>query len=115
MYRFSYAEILEDASDGCRERERLAFDRAIDLLRTASEDRSNGIARSDAISFVQRLWSVLIEDLMSSENGLPEALRAQLVSIGLWIMKEADLVRKEESKNLNALIEINSMIRDGLK
>lgn len=115
MYRFSYAEILEDASDGCRERERMAFNHAIDLLKAASSAHSSAPERSDAISFVQRLWTILIEDLMSSENGLPEALRAQLVSIGLWVMKEADLVRQGESKNLTALIEINSMIRDGLK
>ncbi|MBZ6079341.1 flagellar biosynthesis regulator FlaF [Microvirga puerhi] len=115
MYRFSYAEILEDASDGCRERERMAFDRAIELLRMAGRDNASPPERSDAISFVQRLWTVLIEDLMSPENGLPETLRAQLVSIGLWIMKEADLVLRGESKNFNALIEINSMIRDGLK
>jgi flagellar protein FlaF len=115
MYRFSYAEILEDASDGCRERERMAFDHAIHLLREANNAGASSPERSDAISFVQRLWTVLIEDLMSAENGLPETLRAQLVSIGLWIMKEADLIRREESKNLMALIEINSMIRDGLK
>jgi len=115
MYRFSYAEILEDASDGCRERERLAFDRAIDLLKAANSAPPNAPERSDAISFVQRLWTILIEDLMSSENGLPEALRAQLVSIGLWVMKEADLVRRGDSQNFTALIEINTMIRDGLK
>ncbi|AWM85894.1 flagellar biosynthesis regulator FlaF [Microvirga sp. 17 mud 1-3] len=115
MYRFSYAEILEDASDGCRERERLAFDRAIDLLKAANNAPQNAPERSDAISFVQRLWTILIEDLMSSENGLPETLRAQLVSIGLWVMKEADLVRRGDSQNFTALIEINTMIRDGLK
>ncbi|QFU17651.1 flagellar biosynthesis regulator FlaF [Microvirga thermotolerans] len=115
MYRFSYAEILEDASDGCRERERMAFDHAIDLLKTANRTDASANERSEAVTFVQRLWTVLIEDLMSPENGLPEALRAQLVSIGLWIMKEADLVRQGESRNFNALIEINTMIRDGLK
>lgn len=115
MYRYSYAEVLEDASDGCRERERVAFDRAIELLRAADVKGGNSLESSDALSFVQRLWTFLIEDLVSTDNGLPEALRAQLVSIGLWIMKEADLIRRGESTNYGALIDINTAIRDGLR
>ncbi|MBF9235647.1 flagellar biosynthesis regulator FlaF [Microvirga alba] len=115
MYRFSYAEILEDASDGCRERERLAFDRAIDLLNAANANGVNSREGSDALSFVQRLWSLLIEDLMSQDNGLPEALRGQLVSVGLWTMKEVDRIRQGQSSNFGGLIDINTMIRDGLR
>jgi flagellar protein FlaF len=115
MYRFSYAEILEDASDECRERERLAFDRAIDLLKEAVAKGARSMEGVAAVSFVQRLWSLLIEDLLSPDNGLPEALRAELISIGLWIMKEADLIHRGQSENLNALIDINTMIRNGLR
>ncbi|MGO4707445.1 flagellar biosynthesis regulator FlaF [Microvirga sp. 2MCAF38] len=115
MYRHSYAEVLEDASDGCRERERMAFDRAIDLLNAANIRGANSPESSDAISFVQRLWTLLIEDLVSAENGLPEALRGQLVSIGLWIMKEADMIRRGQSSNYGTLIALNTMIRDGLR
>ncbi len=115
MYRFSYAEILEDSADECRERERMAFDRAIDLLRAAASIGAKSPESVNAISFVQRLWSFLIEDLMSQENGLPETLRADLVSIGFWIMKEADLIVQGKSDSFTALIDINTMIRDGLK
>jgi flagellar protein FlaF len=115
MYRFSYAEILEDASDESRERERLAFDHAIDRLRAAGLKGNKSPESSEAIYVVQRLWSFLIEDLMSPENSLPETLRAELISIGLWIMKEADLIRQGQSENYTALIDINAMIRDGLK
>ncbi|NIX78413.1 flagellar biosynthesis regulator FlaF [Microvirga terricola] len=115
MYRFSYAEILEDASDGCREREKLAFDRAIDLLNTASATGANSKEGADALFFVQRLWGLLIDDLVSQENGLPETLRAQLVSVGLWIMKEVDRIRQGQSSSFGGLIDINTMIRDGLR
>lgn len=115
MYRFSYAEILEDSSDECREREKMAFDRAIDLLRAAAAAGAKSLESSEALSFVQRLWSILIEDLLSPENGLPDTLRAELISIGLWIMKEADLIRQGQSDNLGALIDINTMIRNGLR
>lgn len=115
MYRFSYAEILEDASDECRQRERMAFDHAISLLKMAAAKGVSSVESSDAVAFVHRLWTVLIEDLMNPENGLPEALRAQLISIGLWMMKEADMIREGQSENFSALIDINTMIRDGLK
>jgi len=115
MYRFSYAEILEDASDGCRERERMAFDHAIDLLKAASNSRAGSHESARAIAFVQQLWSVLIDDLISEDNGLPEALRAELTSIGLWIMREADLISQGKSENFAALVDINTIIRDGLR
>jgi flagellar protein FlaF len=115
MYRFSYAEILEDSSSECREREKLALDRAIDLLKGAAANGIKSLEGREAITFVQRLWSILIDDLLSADNGLPDALRAELVSIGLWIMKEADLIQQGRSENYTALIDINTMIRDGLR
>ncbi|WP_425284352.1 flagellar biosynthesis regulator FlaF [Methylocapsa palsarum] len=58
---------------------------------------------------------MLIEDLTAADNDLPEALRANLVSIGLWIIKETDLIRCGSSENFCGLIEICATIRDGLK
>lgn len=115
MYRISYAEILEDSADECRERERMAFERVIELLTVAEEKGPTSVQSTEAISFVQRLWSLLIEDLLNQDNGLPEQLRGEIISIGIWIMKEAELIRRGESKNYKGLIEINKMIRDGLK
>jgi flagellar protein FlaF len=37
MYKFSYAEVLEDAPQASRERERQALDHCISLLRAADE------------------------------------------------------------------------------
>jgi flagellar biosynthesis activator protein FlaF len=111
----SMAMQLEDASSECREREKQAFDRAIDLLKEAAAMGSGSLEGSEALIFVQRLWSILIDDLLNPENGLPETLRAELVSIGLWIMTESDLILQGRSDNYGALIDINSMIRDGLR
>ncbi|MFC6790895.1 flagellar biosynthesis regulator FlaF [Methylobacterium komagatae] len=115
MYRFSYSEILEDAPQLARERERTAFDRALHLLRKAEAQGVDGPDRMAGIAFVQDLWNVLISDLLDPENTLPDALKADLVSIGTWIMREVGEAIAAPERSLKALIEVNTSIRDGLQ
>ena len=68
----------------------------------------------EAIYFVTRLWNILMEDLASPENGLPQELRANLISIGIWVLKEAERLRSEESDNFSGLVQVCETIRDGL-
>jgi flagellar biosynthesis activator protein FlaF len=53
--------------------------------------------------------------LAKPENDLPQTLRAELISIGLWIMREAEQIRLETSTNFKGLIEVSTAIRDGLQ
>jgi flagellar protein FlaF len=115
MYQFSYAEILQDDPREARLRERGAFERAIELLKEAEEKGPRSNESAEALAFLRQLWTALIEDLVNPENGLPESLRADLISIGLWIMKEVDLIRSEKSRNFRGLSEVCALIRDGLK
>jgi flagellar protein FlaF len=115
MYRLSYAEILEDAGDEGRARERQALDHAIDLLRLAQERGPRSPEAIEAVRFLQKLWGFFIEDLADPNNDLADKLRADLISIGIWVIKEADLVLAGTSQNFSGLIEINKSIRDGLK
>ncbi|CAO4175917.1 flagellar biosynthesis regulator FlaF [Methylorubrum populi] len=116
MYRMSYSEIMEDAPDLGRAREREAFDRALGLLHSAeSRGAAAGHERTAAISYVQDLWNLLIADLLHPENGLPKALRADLVAIGMWTMREVGEVLSTPERSLAALIEVNTSIRDGLQ
>ena len=68
----------------------------------------------EALLFVRKLWSVLIEDLAKAENDLPQQLRADLISIGLWVMREAEQIRLEKSDNFKGIVEVSQTIRDGL-
>lgn len=114
MYQFAYAEIADDTAEDCRGRERQAFDRAIALLKLAKERGAKSRESVEALLFLRRLWNALIEDLANAENGLPQALRASLISIGLWVMKEAELIRLAKSENFDGLIEMNAILREGL-
>jgi flagellar protein FlaF len=115
MYKFSYAEVLEDAPQASRERERQALDQCISLLRAADEHGPQSREATEALLFLRKLWTTLIEDLASPENDLPQALRADLISIGLWVMREADDIRLEKSTSFKDLIEVCAAISEGLK
>jgi len=115
MYRFSYAEIVEDAPTACREREYDIFGRAIELLREADGYPAQSPEMLNALVFLQRLWTVLLMDISHADNALPDKLKAQLISIGLWVMRESDRIVRGEHNDLAALIDINLMIQEGLK
>ncbi len=115
MYRFSYAEIAEDSSAVCRQRERDIFERAIRLMKEAEGTPPQSPEALEAIVFTQRLWVFLIQDLCHPDNGLPEKLKAQLISIGFWVMRESDAIVRGEHNNFAALIDVNVMIQEGLK
>ena len=65
--------------------------------------------------FVEQFWMFLLEDLANDANELPATLRASLISIGLWVSKEIDGIRRGVVANFDGLVEINSIIRDGLR
>lgn len=115
MHQLSYAEHLADSAKDCRDRERLALEHALELLETAAGAGPRSREAVEALDFTGRLWNAFIQDLVDPENDLPSVLRADLISVGLWIIKEAALIRSGESRNFRGLIEICAMIRDGLK
>jgi flagellar biosynthesis activator protein FlaF len=114
MYQFPYAEVLDDTPQSARQRERQAIERSIELLQTADAAGAQSREAVEALLFVRKLWGVLIEDLATAENDLPQKLRADLISIGLWIIREAEQIRLEKSSNFKGIIEVSVTIRDGL-
>lgn len=114
MYKMSYAEIMEGSARAQREREKAALDRAIALM-TAAEARSTGSSEvTDAVAYVQKLWTFFIENLSDPRNELNDSLKRDLIAIGVWAVAESDRVLANPSKGFSALIDVNKMIRDGL-
>lgn len=115
MYKFYYNEVLDDSPKEAREHERTALDRSIALLQEAEKKGPQSRESVEAIYFVRKLWGIFIEDLAKSENGLPPKLRADLVSVGLWVMRETEEIRQGRSKNFAALIDVSRTISEGLR
>jgi flagellar protein FlaF len=115
MYEFAYNDVIEDSHQTLRARERAAMDRVIGMLRAAQGKGPQSRERIDALFYLRRLWMIFIDDLNDPNNELPAQLRAGIVSIGAWMMKEIDRVRGGVTSDLTPMIEINELIRDGLK
>lgn len=115
MYQFSYAEVQKDDLAEAKDRERQLLTRSIELLTEAREKGARSREALDALFFLRRVWVRFIEDLGSSENELDAELRANLISVGIWIIKEGEKIRAGQSNNFDGIIEISSIIRDGLK
>lgn len=61
----------------------------------------------------QKIWQALMHDLMESENLLEPALRANLISIALWVDRHSTAVLKGDKK-IMPLITVNLSIIRGL-
>jgi len=114
MQRIQYGDLLEDDQQVARERERMALDQSILLLERAVAPGMPVSASAEAIAFTSKLWTVLVEDLANPENGLPKPLKAQLVSIGIWILRELEAARTDDAKGFADVIVVSKAIRDGL-
>lgn len=114
MYQQRYAEIAGESSKSARAREREALETAVRKLLIAKARGALSPESFEATDFLRRLWMVFLADLSHEENGLPDSLRASLISIGLWVRREADLIDSGASTNFDGLIEVNQLIADGL-
>jgi flagellar protein FlaF len=114
MYDRLYAEASGDSFANARKRERELLQEIIRKLAMAKQRGPLSAEAFEATSYMRRLWSAFIADLSSEENALPPPLRASLISIGLWMHGQADLIDSGRSTNFDGLIEINQIIADGL-
>lgn len=110
----AYDTVVEDSGQEARSRERQALSLGIDRLERLHKGAFSSEDLVESLLYIRRLWTLLIEDLAHPENGFPDKLRADIISIGLWIIKEADRLREERSNDVTGLIEINRLIRDAL-
>jgi flagellar protein FlaF len=110
----AYEAVAEDSAPEARARERQALSLGIDRLEQLRTGVCNREDRIESLLYIRRLWATFIEDLASPENALPDRLRADIISIGLWVLREADRLLEEKSNDMMQLIDINRLIRDAL-
>ncbi len=66
-----------------------------------------------AVHWNRRLWLTLQSDCASEDNSLPDAVRAGIISLAIWVDKHSRKVLKHEAE-LAPMIEVNRNIMEGL-
>lgn len=61
----------------------------------------------------RRLWQALEEDLARPQNQLPDPLKAQIISVAIWVERHSKLAEQGEA-TIDALIQVNESIMKGL-
>ncbi len=83
------------------------------LMHAQTVDKSDLATRIDALDWNRRLWSTLASDCGDAGNGLNIGLRAQIVSISIFVNKHSSAVMRGED-DFSTLIDINRSIMQGL-
>lgn len=113
MQSTSYAARAYRTSAGhrsVREQEADVFRRANGALRSTRDPDTGTVARARALADNRRLWSTVVDLMRDPDNALPEALRAQIVSIGLAVQRDME----GANPDWDFLIAINEQIAAGL-
>ena len=90
-----------------------AFEKATQGLIENKEKDIKDLSFLEAIDLNKTLWRTLETDLVSKENKLPDALKAKLISVAMWVEKHSTLAEEGKVK-IDSLIEVNQSIINGL-
>jgi len=83
------------------------------LISASAVDPAEIAVRMDALDWNRRLWTALANDCSSQGNGLPQSIRASIISLSLWVGRHTSQVMRGE-ETFEPLIEINRMMMSAL-
>lgn len=97
-----------------REAEYRLFGQVTGALITAKREGRTGGPLAEVIDSNRKLWRLLAADCLDDSNKLPEQLRANIVSLSLFVTRYSrEVVRN--GATIDPLIEINRNIMQGLQ
>jgi flagellar protein FlaF len=101
-------------SESPRDAEYRLFGEVTRALMAAAASPPDALStRIDALDWNRRMWSAMAADCAQPENALPPALRAQIISLSIWVGRySSQVMRGKES--FDALIDVNRIMMQGL-
>lgn len=101
--------------DDKREMDAAAFSQAAYILDQAKQKLSDSDFCEKALKYNQLLWSVIQADVAENDNDLPEELKANLISLSLFVDRQTTKALADPTGELfDSLISINLNISEGL-
>lgn len=67
----------------------------------------------EALHWNRRMWSTFATDCAIEGNKLPKMLRAQIISLSIWVGKFSSQVI-HDGEDIQALIDVNKAVMEGL-
>jgi flagellar protein FlaF len=111
--RNAYGSIIRH-TESARDIEYRVFEQVTAALEAALPENTHFTQKIRAVHDNRALWQTLACDLAGEDNGLPAALRANLISLAIWVTRESDRVLIQGA-TLHDLISINYKIMQGLR
>ena len=96
---------------GARRDEALAFERLAGMLEGV---RVPSTEATRAAHNVRRIWSALVVDLGGPDNSYPPALKAELIGIGIAMIRDAEALLDGEPAAATRMAEVSRMFAGGL-
>ena len=110
----TYEQIILSALSQ-REIDGLAFAKAVFRLEEASKAVDDYDAYSSALKFHQMLWTFIQADVAADGNGLPDDLKANILSLSIFVDSQTIVALAEpNAEHLYSLIAIDKSIASGL-
>ena len=98
-----------------REMDAAAFSQAAYVLDQARQKIGDTDACEKALKYNQLLWSIVQADVAEGNNELPDELKANLMSLSLFVDKQTSKGLSDPTEELlDSLININLNISEGL-
>ena len=107
-----YGKVIR-ATERPRDMERRVFEQITAEMETAEHPDAPFTARIAAMHRNRELWLTLTCDLADERNALPASLRAHIISIGIWVIRETHRLMCD-SASLADLVEVNRSVISGL-
>ena len=108
-----YGRVMR-TTESARDIEYHVFAQTTAAMQEADMPEAPFTARIQATHRNRELWDTLACLLADEDNTLPERLRAQLISLALWVTRETRRALRE-NRPLTDLIEVNRSIMRGLR
>ena len=83
------------------------------LVHASGVEPTDVATRIDALDWNRRLWSALATDCTSPHNALGQSMRAQIISLSLFVNRHSSEVMRG-AEDFSTLIDINRMVMQGL-
>jgi flagellar protein FlaF len=83
------------------------------LMAASTKPADDFAARIDVLDWNRRVWMTLAADCAHPTNSLDPGLRAQIISLSLWVGRHSSAVMRGE-ETFDALIEVNRIMMQGL-